>query len=130
MRLLLDTNAYVALKRGDEQVVERVREARELVFSTVVIGELAFGFHAGTRLAANTRELDTLLAEPRVTTLGVSPTTADRYGRIAAALKRAGTPIPSNDVWIAAHTFESGAELLSFDAHFDAVPGLVWTRLA
>jgi tRNA(fMet)-specific endonuclease VapC len=60
----------------------------------------------------------------------VSRTTADRFGRIAAALKKAGTPIPSNDIWIAAHAFESSAELLTFDAHFAAVPGLVWTHLS
>jgi len=45
-------------------------------------------------------------------------------------LRKAGTPIPSNDIWIAAHAVESGAELLSFDAHFAAVPGLVWTQLS
>jgi tRNA(fMet)-specific endonuclease VapC len=53
--------------------------------------------------------------------------TADRFGRIAAALRRRGTPIPTNDVWIAAHAFESGAELLSFDRHFEQIDGLAWT---
>jgi tRNA(fMet)-specific endonuclease VapC len=61
--------------------------------------------------------------------LPVTRTTADRFGRIAAALRKAGTPIPTNDIWIAAHAFESGAELVTFDDHFAAVPGLVWTQL-
>ncbi len=59
----------------------------------------------------------------------VTRTTADRFGRIAAALRKAGTPVPSTDIWFAAHAFESSAELLSFDAHFAAVPGLVWKHL-
>ena len=54
----------------------------------------------------------------------VTRTTADRFGRIAAALRKAGKPIPTNDIWIAAHAFESGAELVTFDRHFEAVPGL------
>jgi tRNA(fMet)-specific endonuclease VapC len=56
--------------------------------------------------------------------LTVTRTTADRFGRIAAALRQAGTPIPTNDIWIAAQAFESDAELVTFDEHFHAVPGL------
>ena len=50
--------------------------------------------------------------------------TADRFGRVAAALRKAGTPIPTNDIWIAAHAFETGAELIGFDRHFGKVRGL------
>lgn len=94
----------------------------------VVVGELLFGFRSGTRYDRNARELDELLAQDRVGVLPVTRTTADRFGRIAAALRKAGTPIPSNDIWIAAHALESGGELVSFDRHFEAVPGLVWVR--
>jgi tRNA(fMet)-specific endonuclease VapC len=130
MKRLLDTNAYVALKRGHEGAVTMVRQSTELAFSTIVIGELLFGFRNGNRLAKNTAELDQFLADARVEVIPVTPTTADRFGRIAATLRKAGTPIPTNDIWIAAHAFESGAELVSFDAHFAAVPGLVWTQLS
>jgi len=126
VRRLLDTNAYSALKRGHAEVARLVRDSSELVFSTVVVGELQFGFRNGTRLERNLAELDAFLENPRLVVLPVSRLTADRFGRIAAML---GTPIPTNDIWIAAHAFESGAELLSFDAHFAAVPGLVWTQL-
>jgi tRNA(fMet)-specific endonuclease VapC len=128
MKRLLDTNAYVALKRGHAGVAALVRESTELVFSTIVVGELLFGFRNGTRAEKNTRDLDELLQDDRVTLLPVSRTTTDRFGRIAAALRRAGTPIPTNDIWISAHVLESGAELVSFDAHFEKVGGLVWTR--
>jgi tRNA(fMet)-specific endonuclease VapC len=122
-------NAYAALKRGHDGVSRIVRESTELVFSVVVVGELLFGLRNGTRFERNARELDELLADARVTTLPVTRVTSDRFGRIASALRRAGNPIPNNDIWIAAHAFESGAELVTFDAHFDVVPGLAWTHM-
>jgi tRNA(fMet)-specific endonuclease VapC len=130
VKRLLDTNAYVALKRNHPGVAEIVRDSTELALSVVVVGELLFGFRNGTRLDRNARELDEFLASDRVSVLTVTRTTADRFGRIAAALRRAGTPIPSNDIWIAAHVFESGAELVTFDAHFAAVEGLVYTHVS
>jgi len=62
-----------------------------------------------------------------VSLLEVSLLTADRFGRIAAALRKKGMPIPTNDIWIAAHAMQSGAELLSYDAHFARIDGLVWS---
>lgn len=129
MKRLLDTNAYVALKRAHPAVAEIVRDASELAVSTVVVGELLFGFRNGNRYDKNVAELDEFLADARVGLLPVTRTTADRFGRIAAALRTAGTPIPTNDIWIAAHAFESGAELITFDAHFKVIPGLVYTRV-
>jgi predicted nucleic acid-binding protein len=128
MKRLLDTNAYVALKRGDEAVASIVRASSRLAFSTIVIGELLFGFRNGSRLAKNVAELDAFLSDARVEVVPVTQTTADRFGRIAASLRKAGQPIPTNDIWIAAHAFETGAELVTFDAHFAAVPGLVWLQ--
>ncbi|MCC6667802.1 MAG: type II toxin-antitoxin system VapC family toxin [Polyangiaceae bacterium] len=130
MKRLLDTNAYVALKRGHREVAEIVRESSELAFSVIVIGELMFGFQNGSRYRRNLKDLEAFLANDRVTVLPVSLTTADRFGRIVAALRKAGTPIPTNDIWIAAHAYESGAELITFDGHFSAVSGLVCTHLA
>jgi tRNA(fMet)-specific endonuclease VapC len=129
LKRLLDTNAYVALKRNHEGVANLVRDSAELVFSIVVIGELLFGFRNGSRFDRNLRELDEFLADSRVRTLPVTRVTADRFGRIAAALRRAGTPIPTNDIWIAAQAFESGAELVTFDEHFSAVAGLALVHI-
>jgi tRNA(fMet)-specific endonuclease VapC len=130
LKRLLDTNAYVALKRAHEGVAGLVRESTELAFSMIVIGELLFGFRNGARFERNAEELEELLADARVHVLTVTRTTADRFGRIAARLRRAGTPIPTNDIWIAAHALESGAELITFDGHFEAVDGLVMTLLS
>lgn len=126
MRRLLDTNAYVGLKRGDSNVEDLVRSCEHLYFSIIVLGELYFGFHDGSRLRRNVSELEEFLSHPFVSIALLSRTTADRFGRIATQLKRAGTPIPTNDIWIAAQAMELGAELISFDDHFEHVPGLVF----
>lgn len=128
MRLLLDTNAYSRMRDGDQAVLDVVRRCDEVVFSTVVAGELLGGFRAGTRLERNLEELRSFLEEPRVTLVPVTWTTADRYSRIYASLKRKGRPIPINDMWIAAHAMETGADLLSFDPHFRHVEGLAWVH--
>ncbi len=128
MKVLLDTNAYTALFRGHAGVVERVRRAEQVLLSIVVVGELLFGFRNGSRYETNRRELDDFLSDAYVSLLPVTLVTAERFGRIAAALRRKGRPLPTNDVWIAAHAMESGAELLSFDQHFRHVDGLAWVQ--
>jgi tRNA(fMet)-specific endonuclease VapC len=126
MKVLLDTNAYSALKRGVDTVVRRVTRSETVFLSTVVAGELLAGFRQGTRLRKNLAELEAFIDNPHVTVVPVSYVTADRFGRIAAALRTKGRPIPTNDIWIAAHAMETGADLLSFDAHFAEVDGLAW----
>ncbi|MGH2569774.1 MAG: type II toxin-antitoxin system VapC family toxin [bacterium] len=128
MRVLPDTSAYAAWKRGDAATVELVRRAEEILFSAVVAGELHFGFRRGSRERRSLAELEELLASPFVRFLDVTATTADRFGRIAFALRKKGRPIPTNDIWIAAHAMEFGADLVSFDRHFEAVDGLVLVR--
>ena len=125
MRLLLDTNAYSALAQGDEAAVATVRNADELLLSVVVIGELQYGFQYGSRLQQNQAALADFMRRPRVVTIPVTETTADRYARIASSLRRKGSPIPQNDVWIAAQAMEHGAYLMSFDKHFVHVEGLI-----
>ncbi len=126
MKVLLDTNAYTALLRGHAGVADRVRRADQVLLSTVVAGELLFGFRHGSRYEANRRELEEFLDSPYVSRLDVTWVTAERFGRITAALRRKGRPLPTNDIWIAAHALESGADLLSFDRHFEQVDGLPW----
>lgn len=127
MRVLLDTNAYSDLARGSSPLVGRVRLAESVLISPIVAGELLGGFRRGTRWRENLADLQRFLAQPRVHFLPVTWTTAERYGRIYAALRRLGKPIPTNDMWIAAQAMETGAELLSSDPHFGYVEGLAWT---
>ena len=126
MRLLLDSNAYSHLKRGHRPIAEIVRGSAAILVPLVVIGELLYGFRNGSRFERNVRELHAFLDNVRVSVPPMSLTTADRYSRIAAALRAKGRPIPSNDIWIAAHAMETGADLVSYDRHFGEVDGLVW----
>lgn len=127
--LALDTNAYTAFKRGDANVLAALRQADTLLVSVTVLGELLAGFAAGNREAVNREELSRFLASPRVRLAPATTATADLYAVVYAALRRKGSPIPSNDLWIAASALEHGAALLSFDAHFGQIDGLhVGTR--
>jgi tRNA(fMet)-specific endonuclease VapC len=129
VRLLLDTDAYSALKRGHAAAADLVRRSDEVLLSTVVTGELLYGFRAGSRFERNRQDLEEFVASPFVTVVPVTMATADRFSRIAAALRKRGTPIPANDIWVAAQAMETGAELLSFDRHYESVAGLAWRRL-
>lgn len=126
MKRLLDTNVYSDMLRGDARVVEEVGRSTHLFMSSIVVGELMYGFRRGSRLAENRELLEEFLSRPYVSLLAVGKESANRFGAIAASLAAAGQPIPQNDIWIAAHAFESGAELLSADRHFSHVPGLAW----
>ena len=114
---------------GDDQTAAVVRGATEILMSAVVVGELLYGFRNGSRFDRNVADLRSFLDNPYVSFVPVGSTTAERYSRIAAALRAKGNPIPTNDVWIAAHAMETGADLVSADRHFEVVDGIAWLRL-
>ncbi len=89
-------------------------------------GELLYGFRHSGRHEESAAHLDAFLGSSVVDLVPVTLTTADRFGRIAAALRRKSRPIPTNDIWIAAQAFETGADLLSSDQHFSEIEGLAW----
>ncbi|MCH8043623.1 MAG: type II toxin-antitoxin system VapC family toxin [Planctomycetes bacterium] len=122
--LLLDTNAYVAFKRGDSEAVEILQQAPAIYLNAVVLGELLAGFAAGNRTDFNRAQLQEFLDLSKVSVLQVDRDTATVYGEVFASLRLAGTPIPTNDMWIAASAIQSDLALFSFDSHFRAVSGL------
>ena len=127
--VLIDTNAYCSLLVGDEAVLDAIATAETLYMSVFVMGELLAGFRGGRKQQQNLRTLHTFLAKPTVSILDATQETAEVFGGIKHDLKKAGTPIPMNDVWIAAHAMETGSVLVSYDAHFEKVPGLrLWTH--
>ena len=130
MRVLLDSNAYSQLMRGHEQVAVLVRRAEEVLLSAVVVGELMYGFRRGSQFERNVADLSSFLDSPYVSFVTVGQVTADRYSRVAAAPRTKDRPIPTNDVWIAAHAMETGADLASADGHFEHVDGIAWIRVA
>ena len=124
-RIFLDTSAYSAFRRGHLQLQHRVREASEILLNPVVLGELRVGFLKGTRLAENLAGLKQFLASPRVELVPVDEATAERYALILDSLRRSGTPIPINDIWIAASAMQHGSILLTTDPHFRSVAQIV-----
>ncbi|MCF8026392.1 MAG: type II toxin-antitoxin system VapC family toxin [Desulfobacteraceae bacterium] len=126
MKLILDTNAYVGFKLGNKELVEYLIRADTIFISPVVLGELMFGFRSGTRFDSNMAELNRFLAHRAVEMIELTDVTSDRYSRIASRLKKQATPIPTNDIWIAAQTMETGAELVTMDHHFEKIDGLVY----
>ena len=127
MKILLDTGAYAGFKRNVVEVVEIIVRSELILFSPIVLGELMFGFRSGTRFKENIQDLETFLSHEVVELMQIGKITSDRYSRIAAQLKRQGTPIPTNDIWIAAQTMEQGADLITSDQHLEKNNGLVYT---
>jgi tRNA(fMet)-specific endonuclease VapC len=125
MRVLLDTSAYSAFMRGHADVVAAIQGNDEIFLNSIVVGELTAGFIKGGRRRKNERELRTFLASPRVGTLDITEETAERYAVILNALWRAGTPIPTNDIWIAASAMEYGLRVLTTDRHYQRIPQIM-----
>lgn len=122
--LVLDTNAYVAFKRGTHEAVEVLSLADDIVVPAVVLGELLAGFACGDREGRNRRELTEFLDVARVRVAVVDSTTASWYGRVYSRLRGSGRPIPANDLWIAASGLQEGLPVFSYDRHFEHVEGL------
>lgn len=129
-RLVLDTSAYSRFRAGDERVLEIIAACEIIYLPTIVLGELEAAFSLGRRERENRSVLGEFLAESFVSILPVTPAVARRYGRLFAGLRRAGTPIPINDIWIAATALDCGGHLLTFDGEFGRIPSLDCTILA
>lgn len=114
--------------RGVPAAVSALRAAREIHLPLIVLGELLAGFAAGARPAKNREELARFMASSRVSVLLPNERTARHYAEIFAALRLEGTPIPTNDIWIAALARQHRISLLTFDSHFDSIPGLAVVR--
>jgi tRNA(fMet)-specific endonuclease VapC len=121
MRVLLDTSAYSAFMRGHEEIRTAIRTNEEIFLNSIVAGELLAGFIRGGRRRKNENELRTFLASPRVDVLEVTEETAERYAVILNSLWRSGTPIPTNDIWIAATAMEYGLRVLTTDSHYQKI---------
>jgi tRNA(fMet)-specific endonuclease VapC len=125
VRVALDTNRYDDLIVGDEAVADIVESAETVFLPFVVIGELRAGFAAGTRKAENDRLLRRFLMKDGVEILWAGEQTCHHYASVYAQLRRQGTPIPTNDMWIAALVLEHELALCSRDVHFDKLAQIV-----
>ena len=124
MRLALDTNRYTDLCRGDEAVVETIELADEIWLPFIVLGELRAGFAVGSQGSRNEAVLRRFLLKPGIGVLYADEQTTHQYGAVYRQLRKQGTPIPTNDMWIAALVLQHSLILFARDAHFDALPQL------
>jgi predicted nucleic acid-binding protein len=117
----LDTSAYSNFRRGNEEMAALLDQAELVGVSTIALGELRTGFLLGGRRQRNETELDAFLDSPVVEVLPVDTETSRHYAGIVAELRRAGTPVPTNDIWIAATAARNGATVLTCYDHFERI---------
>lgn len=121
--MILDTNGVSALLAGDEEIEAMLQDEGRLHLPTIVLGEYRYGLLRSSHREHLGKLLDTLTAECRV--LPIDPETAQHYATVREELRRRGTPIPENDVWIAALARQHRLPVVSRDRHFDRVDELV-----
>ncbi len=124
--MILDTNGLSAVAEGDGAFEPILRTAAQVAIPVIVLGEYRYDISQSRHRKHYERWLDEYLPEFRI--LDIDERTTISYSAIRAELKKAGTPIPANDVWIAALCRQHSLPLISRDRHFDAVRGI--TRLA
>ncbi|MGH9518029.1 MAG: type II toxin-antitoxin system VapC family toxin [Terriglobales bacterium] len=124
LRIALDTSRLVAMFRGDRALAEDLARLDDVAVPIVVVGELQAGAASSRRAGAHELLLRTFLNKPNVNVLQAGIETAEIYGRLFAQLRRAGTPIPTNDIWIAAQALEHNLPLMTSDQHFLRIPQL------
>ena len=122
--MALDTNRYTDLCRGDGPVVERIEAADEVWLPFIVVGELRAGFAVGRQGPRNEAILCRFLLKPGIDVLYADEQTTHHYANVYRQLRNQGTPIPTNDMWIAALVLQHSLILYDRDAHFDALQQL------
>jgi tRNA(fMet)-specific endonuclease VapC len=120
--LIVDTNALSAAAEGHGRIIEILADAELVALPVVVIGEYRYGIAQSRHKARYRHWLDSLITD--CTVLDITERTTTHYAAINIELRRAGKPIPTNDLWIAALCRQYHLPLLSRDRHFDLVSGL------
>jgi len=123
-RLVLDTNALIPLLRNAADYAHLFKTYDEVILPAIVLGEYKAGLFETKTGEKNRQSLADYLADPNVRVAPVTDRTADLYAKVFQALRKEGTPIPQNDMWIAASALEHGADLATRDDHFRHVPML------
>ena len=125
MRVALDTNRYVDLCKSVIDTVSLLEEAEAILLPFVVLGELRAGFAHGRRQAENERVLRRFLMKDGVHVLFADDQTTHHYASVYRQLRKQGTPIPTNDMWLAALALQHNLSLHARDKHFDHLPQLI-----
>ena len=123
-RILLDTNAYTELRRSGKWLAA-TESSSAVYLSVIVIGELRAGFLNGSKRERNELDLQRFLSKPSARTIAPDIQTTLYYSQLGLQLRLQGTPIPQNDLWIAALALQHGLWLCTSDSHFDHIPQLL-----
>jgi len=124
-KVMMDTSAYVAFLSGSPEAKGAAQKADEIVFNPVVLGELKAGFLMGRNEKRNRAILKDFLSSPRVIMAEMDEETSERYAVIVQSLRMKGTPIPTNDAWIAASAMQHGLKVLTTDKYYLKVPQII-----
>lgn len=124
-RIMIDSSAYAAFLRGHLGIKSAIQQADEIVLNPVVLGELIAGFLRGRNEKKNRAILKDFLGSPRVKIVEIDEETSERYAVIIQSLWMKGTPIPTNDLWIAASAMQYGLKVLTTDKHYLEVPQII-----
>ncbi len=125
VRVAVDTNRLTDLFSGDSALAEALDYCDEVWLPLIVVGEIQAGFHGGGHVHRNNRTLASFLQRPTAGILCPDQETAGHYAQLFVQLKRAGKPIPDNELWIAALCVQHNLTLISRDRHFDRIPQLL-----
>ena len=120
-RYCLDTSAYSRFMLGDPAVVDVLATSEWIGMPAITLGELRTGFLLGDRRGQNEAELQDFLAHPIVTVLPVDSDASWHFAEIVVDLRKAGSPLPTNEIWIAAIAARAGALVLTYDRHFEKI---------
>lgn len=121
-KYLLDTNIVIALFAGEQPVLDHLKVASEVYIPSIVIGELYYGAQKSSQTQKNHQRIEAFVASNII--LACDAVTAFHYGIIKDQLRQKGTPIPENDIWIAALALQFDSNLVSRDIHFSIIQGL------
>ena len=122
MNLMVDTSGLIHFLRKQEHALKAVAQAERILVSVIVVGELLAGNQSPSKKYQTIQEF---LSRPRVAVQVIDADTPTYYAHLMQCLKKRGTPIPTNDLWIAACTMQTGAKILTSDTHFLRMPQLL-----
>lgn len=127
--MMLDTNAYSALARGEQTAVEAVSATAELTLPLPVVAELRYGFIKGSQPERNEQTLERFLAQPQIRIVAPTIKTTEHYAELQLLCQQKGRALSHNDIWIAALARESGDTLITFDRNFTVLAEVFGDKL-
>lgn len=123
----IDANVVIDYFRGKNNLLSQLMEKENVSISVIVIGELLFGAENSLQIKKHLAQIKELLS--KVNVIEIDYETALVYGKIRADLRKKGTPIPENDIWIAASAMQHDFTLITNDKHFSTINLLKYKEL-